>query len=95
MHDYIEKCPRCGAFLTAEQAKDHKCSIPLKGVKEIPILFHYECKKDNGDVIIMARGLNGILYRLVESKKSIRRNFTDDESDEDLTEPNIDIFIKV
>jgi len=86
-HDYIERCPQCGQYLTAEQVKIHKCTTLFKGVKEIPILYHFEIKDDNGQTIIMARGSDSILYRLRLGKNIIRRKFTGNKSDEDLTEP--------
>jgi len=79
-HDYIEKCPYCSQFLTAEQAESHVCDVPLKGITQIPIMYLSEVKEENGDVIFLARGYDGILYRLCKTKrpmKSIRRKFTD------------------
>lgn len=87
-HDYIEKCPYCGKFMTAEQVEHHICNSPLIDIKEVPILYYFMQHKENGDTVISARGLDGVLYKLRQSQTSfIRRRFTRDESDKDLTEP--------
>jgi len=89
-HDYMEKCPYCGQYLTAEQAKSHVCDVRLRGITQIPIMYLSEIKEENGDVMFLAGGYDGILYRLCKTKhpmKSIRRKFTGREYDADLTEP--------
>jgi hypothetical protein len=79
-HDYMEKCQYCGKYMTAEQVESHKCDFPFKDVKEIPIMYHSEVQNEKGETIIIARGFDGILYRLRLCKNPIRRNFTDDDT---------------
>jgi hypothetical protein len=70
-HDYIERCPKCGKYMTWKQIQSHECTttaIPCFSVKEIPVLYCYETEDENGKVFI-AHGLDGTLYRLV--KKSL------------------------
>jgi len=50
-----------------EEFTTHKCRF---GVVEMPVSFYYESKDQDKDVVI-AKGLNGKLYRL---EKSITRN---------------------
>ena len=92
--DYLERCPYCKRFMTPEQAKDHICNSPLIDVKEIAIIYHFETCDKNGDTLIIARGLDGVLYKLHQCKNLvrgtdvIRRKFTGDESDNNFTEPD-------
>jgi len=97
-HDYIEKCPYCGKYMTAEQAESHVCASPFNDVKEIPILYLSKVEKQNGDTIFLARGRDGILYRLSQYKcetesspphKSLKLppSFLDDENPDKLPEP--------
>ena len=69
-HDFVEKCPRCGKYMTAEQAEHHICTSPLIDVKEIAIMYHYEACDKNGNTLIVARGYDGVLYRLRKRKKT-------------------------
>ena len=68
-HDYIERCPNCGKYMTWEQMQNHNCAIkcPSFSVKEIPILYCCETQDENGKVFL-AHGLDGTMYRLVEKK---------------------------
>ena len=69
-HDYIERCPDCGDYLTWRQKQNHKCIRSLSfSVKEIPILYCCETQDENGKVFV-AHGLDGIMYRLIEKKLS-------------------------
>ncbi|MFZ0515236.1 MAG: hypothetical protein WAM14_26805 [Candidatus Nitrosopolaris sp.] len=59
----IMYCSGCKKQYIAEESKDHEnCLI---GVREIPISYCFT-SEDNGKRIIIARGLDGILYRLVK-----------------------------
>jgi hypothetical protein len=70
-HDFIEKCPSCGKFMTAKQMKLHKCdNQEAISIKEIPVRYCYQLTEENGEVTIIAHGLDGTLYRLVEKKLS-------------------------
>jgi hypothetical protein len=87
-HDYIEKCPFCGKFMTFEQVKQHKCEAQITQIKEIPVLYCYQLTDDNGKKTVIAHGFNGILYRLIECENpSSRRKVTDYRADEDETDP--------
>jgi len=92
----IVKCPRCGRVLIAEEYPSDTCNPRFRGVKEIIIDWHYETKSDDGHNVVMAKGLDGVLYRLVECKHNPphkTRSRPDEslqpsESDEDLTKPS-------
>lgn len=67
MHDNngIVRCPKCKKDLIAEEAGLHEC---LASVKEIPVVFFYTLKKEKeGQEIVIAKGLDGVLYHLVKS----------------------------
>jgi hypothetical protein len=59
----IMYCFRCKKQYIAEESKDHENCI--FGVKEIPIYYSFTTE-DNGKKIIIARGVDGLLYRLVK-----------------------------
>lgn len=91
-HDYMEQCPYCKKYLLASQIKQHICNTPLLDVKEIPVLFSYETSNDDGEKVIMARGFDGVLYRLVSCKNPLKLHssdgsYHDDEPDDKLPEP--------
>jgi hypothetical protein len=65
-HDYMEKCPYCGKYLLAKQVRTHVCDSPFADVREIPVMFFYETTRDDGDKLVIARGFDGVLYRLVK-----------------------------
>jgi hypothetical protein len=80
--DYMEKCPYCNQYYLPIQKKDHFCDAPLIDVKEIPVIFSYDVSEDNGDKVTVARGYDGILYRLIRCKnplidESLQRKRTD------------------
>jgi len=61
------KCERCGKTSISEEFEKHDCTITTYKVQEIGITNWFEGKTDeNGDKVLMAHGLNGILYRLVK-----------------------------
>jgi len=62
------KCNRCGELLSSEFEDEHVCTIPLKDIKEIFIDHFVETKTANKEQIIIAKGLDGIIYRLIVSK---------------------------
>ena len=76
MPENIIKCERCGDYLSAKFLDTHICDIAFKGVKEIPIIFFFERKVDDRTIII-AKGLDGILYRLVSQTKTFAKYQTD------------------
>lgn len=63
-HDYIEKCPHCGRFMTFQQAQHHSCDNIIADVKQIDITYYFETVDALGNRMIIARGLDGVLYRL-------------------------------
>jgi len=71
----IGRCPRCHKFLIAEQLETHKCEIPFKHVKEIYVDWITNCDKDvNDDIVYVAMGLDGNLYRLIHCKHNPPHN---------------------
>jgi len=88
------RCPRCHAFVIAEQLATHTCRIPTKGAKRIFLdwLDTDSFLNQNGDSVRMAKGLNGTLYSLVVCKHNPPHRASDDNlqgnrSDEDFTAP--------
>jgi hypothetical protein len=80
MHNVV-RCPICRHTLIAEERTTHKCHGV---VKEIPISFSYTLIK-HGTKTIICRGLDGVLYKLVQtSDEDLQRR----QSDTDLTEPS-------
>lgn len=61
-------CKRCKKTLITEEFDNHSCHIDLKDVQNIVIDYYFEApyKDRNNDHVIIAKGLDGILYRLVE-----------------------------
>ncbi len=96
----VGRCPKCNKVLIAEQYGDHVCTrsprkTPLKGAKTIAIDHYFETQTDNGDTVLIARGLDGFFYRLVRCfhtplHVSSDDSYHDDSSDKDLTEPLIE-----
>ena len=63
----IPKCERCSKSFIDEELEDHLCSPILTRAQEIGIDYIFEGEIDNnGDKVYMAKGLNGIMYRLVQ-----------------------------
>lgn len=77
-HDYIEKCPYCGRFMTYAQIQHHVCNSRLINVEEIRVLYYFLTKEQNGDTLIMARGINGTLYRLRQTNKTLDQASSDE-----------------
>jgi hypothetical protein len=79
------RCPKCNAFLIAEDFADHKCKVAFQGIQTIIIDHYYETHADkDGHKIVFAKGLNGYLYRLVICKHNpshtANRKFTDEDA---------------
>jgi hypothetical protein len=63
----IGRCERCGSFLIEEQQREHKCEIPFNGCKTIFFDWIGNGFTDKvNDKVIMAKGLDGRLYSLIE-----------------------------
>ena len=64
--DFI-KCKRCSKNFIFEEYDEHVCDIDFKGIREIGIDYHFDGGKDeNNDQIFIAKGLDGMIYRLVK-----------------------------
>ena len=63
------ECTRCRKHLIQEEFDTHDCASPLKAVKEIPIDFFFEARTTGNRLVLIANGLDGTLYRLVQSEK--------------------------
>jgi len=60
-------CERCKKTFIEEEINDHLCTPISTKTQEIGIDYIFKGEIDqNGDRIQIAKGLNGILYRLVE-----------------------------
>src|SRR3989344_1545455 len=60
-------CKRCKKHFIDEEFDNHLCTPIPKKIQEIGIDYIFKGNSDqNGDTIHIAKGLNGILYRLVE-----------------------------
>lgn len=60
-------CDRCLKTVISEEFDSHDCTIATWKVQEIGITQWFKGQQDeNGDKVLIAHGLNGILYRLVE-----------------------------
>lgn len=63
----LTKCPRCNKHLIAEEFNEHECNTPFLGIIELGIRFWYEVERDtNDDRVFMVKGIDGILYRLIQ-----------------------------
>lgn len=61
------KCDRCNKSLIEEEFSNHVCTPRLTKTQEIGIDYIFTGKTDqNGDIVHIAKGLNGIMYRLVQ-----------------------------
>ena len=60
-------CERCKKQFIEEEFENHFCSPRSTQVQEIGIDYIFKGEtNENGDLVHIAKGLNGILYRLVE-----------------------------
>ena len=61
----VTKCQRCNKNLIEEEFHSHVCTPNIICMKEIVIDYYYELEKDVlGDSIVIAKGLDGTLYKL-------------------------------
>jgi len=88
-----KRCPYCGEDVKSYMDTNHVCYPRFSGFKEIEIMYWFNEKEEDGVEVVLARGWDGILYRLRRVKNPSRRNFTGGESDSNLTEPSITLFI--
>jgi len=83
MSDEIIKCSSCRAILTRKQFDGHKCKIPWKATKEIPVLYYLDCSTDESQEMLGV-GLDGTHYIFVVKKLKaipfIKGIFPSDES---------------
>lgn len=60
-------CGRCKKEFIEEEFENHVCTPRATEIQEIGIDYILKGKtNENGDLVWMVKGLNGILYRLVE-----------------------------
>jgi len=86
--DYMEKCPWCHKYVLQSQTDKHICDAPFLDVKEIPVLFSYITTDRKGNKVTIARGYDGILYRLVKCKNPLSDDWKhQDKSNGEVTEP--------
>ncbi len=78
----VVKCERCQKSLIDEEYSSHVCTPNLRGIKEIEVDYYYEHTSKNGDKVIMAKGLDGFLYRLK------KRLSTESKHDKDYRQGN-------
>ncbi|MDE1819207.1 MAG: hypothetical protein KGI19_11465 [Thaumarchaeota archaeon] len=74
----IPNCERCRQSFIDEELRDHDCSPRTIALQEIGIDRMYGfATNENGDKVHMAKGLNGIIYRLVECPHNPPHTSTD------------------
>ncbi len=62
-------CQRCAKTIISDELETHECSPETIGVQEIGLDYWFKGDIDeNGDEVLIAKGLNGILYNLVLCK---------------------------
>ncbi len=60
-------CERCKKQFIDEEIEDHVCSPMATKAQEIGIDYILKGEpNENGDLVHIAKGLNGIIYRLIE-----------------------------
>lgn len=62
----LVSCPNCNKSLITEEYGRHECASKPT-VRRIPIKLWWASKTDKNEDLIMAVGLDGIVYRLVKS----------------------------
>lgn len=76
-------------MFTRKEFQSHECKIPWKTSREIPVRYYLDCSTDEKEQMLGV-GLDGTHYFLVVKKPKpipfIRRNFTEEKSDDNLTE---------
>jgi len=95
----IVKCSHCHQIFSTEKFESHKCDLPLKKVKQIPVVYYRDDSYDDKK-IMTGWGIDGTLYSFVVEKRKpipliepIRRIFTERKSDKDFTEPGDNVLI--
>lgn len=74
----IVNCERCRQSFIDEEFDEHDCSPILVAIQEIGIdRMCGTASNENGDKVHMVKGLNGILYRLVECHHNPPHTSTD------------------
>ena len=70
MTDNIKTCDICGNTLIDEELENHYCNTVLKGSKEIEIVYFIITNDGFNRKVILAKGLDGIMYNLIISNKN-------------------------
>ena len=68
----IGRCPKCHQFLVGEEIANHVCKIEPKAWVEEIFVDHINETVENadGDQVVVAKGLNGVYYRLITCNHS-------------------------
>ena len=80
MKSNFVRCVRCAKVLIMEEFENHECVPSHKGDKRLEISQRWESQTERGEHLIMAFGLDGYIYRLVEVEKSGFEVIATDES---------------
>jgi len=92
----VGRCARCGKFLIEEEREHHQCELQTVDMKDIVVDHFYELTKrdSDGHRLLVAQGLDGIQYWLVECKHnpphSTKRPFTGYGTKQGLDSPTIE-----
>ena len=90
----IVKCSHCRGIFSSEEFANHKCKMPLVGLKNIPVVNFLDTSC-NGKKFMTGWGIDGIFYTFeVVPRKPISYilsssddSYHDKDSDEKLPEP--------
>jgi len=63
----IVKCSCCRKIMTRKEFNNHKCKIPWKATKEIPVLYFLDCSTEESQEMLGV-GLDGTHYFFVVKK---------------------------
>jgi hypothetical protein len=94
----VGRCPRCNAFLVAEQQAAHVCDfrdVPIRSYREVVLDHMTDCGTDKrGDGVKLGWGIDGTLYRFLICRHnpphSAKRDFTGSCTKQGLDSPTIE-----
>jgi hypothetical protein len=68
--NHIVKCNRCRKVMIHEEFSSHICTpVPTGEAKTIEVDYYIETKDEQSRTIIVAKGMDGVMYTLVERGK--------------------------
>lgn len=79
--DDLIECTRCKKRMFYEEYADHVCTAVLNYVREIKVDYWWLSKTDKN--LIIAKGLDGVLYRLVKNKRRGFRSLSNENLQEE------------